>query len=187
MSTLETGLQDVDLSGIALANLNCATVSERCIALRAEWSALASSRGMSDGLLFDARRGKQGQPIFIVISSNGYHESYESFEHAISLLVDSHRTRAEDREEVYSRLIPILPNSDEGRRAIQRCRSLVARRHASAGIELNDENVRDALALPMAAREVCSAMAKVVARDNPSVTSEERDRLLIEAISDLEG
>lgn len=185
MSTLETGLKDVDLLGIALANLNCATISESCVALRSEWSALAATRGMSDGLLFDARRGKRGEPIFIVISSNGYHESYSSFEDAIRLLVDSHRTRAEDREEVYSRLIPVLPNSEEGQAAIRRCRSIVVRRHSNAGIEL-EEDTREALSMSMAAREVCSNMAKIIVHDNPAVTGEDRDRLLIEAIAILE-
>lgn len=186
MSTLSTQLKDEDLLAIALANLNSSRISEGFVALLKEWYEIAKARGLSTELLFDARRGKQGEPIFIVGSPNGYHESRSSFEHAVLLLVDSHRTRAEDLEEVYSRLIPILPNSDEGLATIQKCRSAVVRRHAAAGIDLTEEQ-REALALSMAARETCSKMAKTILAAKPNATSEERDQLLLEAIAILEG
>jgi hypothetical protein len=61
-------------------------------ALAAEWQALRGSR-------FALRRkaDKQGRIVHVCESTHGYHESRQSAEHALFLLVDSHRVREEDR------------------------------------------------------------------------------------------
>ncbi len=60
---------------------------------------------MTPGLEFTSREARDGRPIYIVRCANGHHESYDSHAHALALLVDSHRTRAEDTPVVHERIM----------------------------------------------------------------------------------
>ncbi len=103
MNTLQTGLDDLALHEIAVANLQAAEQSATARALRDEWVALTTERGSDSGIMFDARRARDGRPVFIARAQSGYHESFQGYEHAMSLLVSAHRTRLEDRAETHER------------------------------------------------------------------------------------
>jgi hypothetical protein len=48
---------------------------------------------------------RRGSTVYIAQSANGYHESRQSPEHALFLLVDSHRTRIEDTPAFHARIL----------------------------------------------------------------------------------
>lgn len=73
--------------------------------LKAEWSDLVKTRQMDGRVDVGTRERRKGGTAYFVSCSNGYHESAESHEHAFSLLVESFRTRAEDRPETYEKLL----------------------------------------------------------------------------------
>lgn len=186
-TTLQSGLKDDDLAAIAIVDLNLAETDEKVLALRQEWVDLMTSRSCSTEVMYDARRAKDGRPIFCIRSHNGYCESYEGFGHALELLVDAHRTRAEDLEEVYVRLRPLLSLTDEGRAELQRCRSEVVRRRSMAGQDPLSDVERDDAAAIMAARNACARLAKAIFTQNPDASGATRDSLLLQAIERLEG
>lgn len=68
-------------------------------ALAAEWSAL---RGTTFEL--STKHDRRGRVVFVCESRFGYHESHQSHEHALFLMVDAHRTRLEDRPETAARI-----------------------------------------------------------------------------------
>lgn len=73
--------------------------SETVQALAAEWGSMRSSR-----FKFYERQDSRGRDVFGVQCEHGQHESHQGHEHALFLLVDSHRTRAEDTPEFRARL-----------------------------------------------------------------------------------
>ena len=101
MNTIQTGLKDRELQDIADEALRLAEDSQACISLATEWRDIQEARHLPAGLSFDARRSRDGRPVFIVSCGNGYHESLRGYEHALELLVDSHRTRVEDLESTH--------------------------------------------------------------------------------------
>lgn len=92
MTTLQFGLKDEALLSVAAASLREAEESAVMAALRTEWVYIASTRKMPLDYMFDARRDNKGRPVFILRAQNGYHESLESYEDALRLLVESHRS-----------------------------------------------------------------------------------------------
>jgi hypothetical protein len=75
--------------------------------LLAELGQMQADRRMGGGVWIGTnphRKTKEGGPVFVAMCPNGYHESAESEAHALSLLVDSFRTRAEDRPEIHERI-----------------------------------------------------------------------------------
>lgn len=82
-------------------------LSPELAALVVDWVAIAASRGMAPELDLGTRPARDGRIIYVVRCANGHHESYESHESAMRLLIDSHKTRAEDTEAVYARLIAV--------------------------------------------------------------------------------
>lgn len=112
--------------------------SETFQALASEWASLRGSRLMLDEL--KTRRGR----IFRVSCDHGIHESLQSAEHALFLLVDSHRVRvtdtAEFRDRVMAANVGMLPKE-----ALRRCEQIAAQireaNPAATGVE------RDALCI----------------------------------------
>ncbi len=74
-------------------------------ALFAELEAMQAKYKMATGHEFSVRQApRTGFPVYICKTANGHHESAESYEHALFLLVDSFRTRIEDTEAVHLRI-----------------------------------------------------------------------------------
>lgn len=101
MNTLNRGLVDPELAAIAAEALALAEQDEVCHSLAAEMLEIQRAKHMPEGLCFDARRGRDQRPIFIVCCDNGWHESHEGYRGALELLVTSHRPRIEDLESTY--------------------------------------------------------------------------------------
>lgn len=125
MHTLQTGLKDPELEALAVADIRAAEESAVALALRTEWLLMCGQRLMPTEVMYDARRDSKGLPVFIVRAQNGYHESPESFEHALELLVDSHRTRPEDLFENHQRMMALTGCSlkDARRRCAEMAKS----------------------------------------------------------------
>lgn len=79
------------------------TQSETIQALAAEWAALRNG----DRFRFSESVDRQMRKLYVCSSKYGHHESYQSRDHALYLLVDSHRVRAEDRPETRARLVAL--------------------------------------------------------------------------------
>lgn len=73
-------------------------------ALMAELEEIQARHKMQSGGEFLTREARDGSTIYAVKTANGYHESAESYDHALFLLVDSFRTRIEDTQEFRDRL-----------------------------------------------------------------------------------
>jgi hypothetical protein len=69
-----------------------------------ELLAIQEARGMNPRFQLDTEE-RYGKPIFIARCGNGRHESRQSPEHAMFLMVDSFRTRGEDRPETHARVM----------------------------------------------------------------------------------
>jgi hypothetical protein len=110
--TINRGLQDPELLELARAELARAEESATCLALAGEMLELQRSRSMPVGIAYDARRARDGRPIFIVACDNGWHESFDGFEAALSLLVESHRTHVEDLESTHLAVMAQNPKFD---------------------------------------------------------------------------
>lgn len=75
------------------------TQSETVQALAQEWSTLKPSR-----FTLSERKDKKGRAVYVCECEHGYHESLQSYEHALFRLVDSHRVREEDKPETRARI-----------------------------------------------------------------------------------
>jgi len=118
-------------------------------ALLAEWVAMAAARKMDPDVVFLARQAKDGSPVYIAKCANGVHESVDSPEQALFLLVDSFRTRVEDLPETHARV------------------------QAWGGSYAADVQV---------ARDAVAEIAWKVAKENPALSGEERDALVLAAL-----
>lgn len=88
-----------ELEAIAQWGEWLATQSETIQALAEEWAAHRHSR-----FTLSERRDRRGRTVYVCDCEHGHHESLQSYEHAIFLLVDSHRVRLEDRPETAARV-----------------------------------------------------------------------------------
>lgn len=80
--------------------------SETVQELGRELDALQAARGMNRRFMLETEE-RYGRPLFVAHCANGRHESRQSPEHALFLLVDSFRTRAEDKAETHARIMQI--------------------------------------------------------------------------------
>lgn len=80
-------------------NLWLSEQSETIQALAAEWADLRGDRFM-----LSMSVDRRGRRLFVCSSRFGSSESLQSHEHALFLLVDAHRVRAEDRPEHHARI-----------------------------------------------------------------------------------
>lgn len=71
-----------------------------------ELLAIQEARGMNPRFQLDTEE-RYGKPLYVAHCANGRHESRQSLEHALFLMVDSFRTRAEDRPETHARLMEV--------------------------------------------------------------------------------
>jgi hypothetical protein len=83
------------------------TQSETVQALAAEWAALRNTR-----FKFGQTHDRRGRKLYTCSSKYGHHESYQSHEHALFLLVDSHRARIEDKPETHQRILAWAGHAD---------------------------------------------------------------------------
>lgn len=151
-------------------------------ALADELFEMQSARKMAHGFVPSIRAGKDGRPIFVIRCANGHHESDESHEHALELLLDSHRTRIEDLESTHETARAALRKTQAGREAIAVAREeVVQRRHLSRRPPL-PEAVRDHVAEMMAARVHCAELGRRIKAENPSLAGPERDALVRAAL-----
>jgi hypothetical protein len=77
------------------------------VALLSELGRMQSDRKMGGGVWLGVnptKTTKDGGAVYAAVCPNGYHESTESEAHALFLLVDSFRTRAEDLPETHARI-----------------------------------------------------------------------------------
>lgn len=128
--TLKSGLKDETLLAVAEMQLAVAESSASCRALAGELALLQEDRRMPTGIVFDARRHRDGRPIFIVRCDNGWHESFNGFEEALELLLEAHRTRVEDLETTHQRMLELW-GGDDMKTARRRCAELAARVRAA--------------------------------------------------------
>ncbi len=85
---------------------------------------------------------KKGRTVWTCHAANGFHQSTTSAEHAVFLLVDSHRTRVEDTEEFRERLQ--AANGMSKKEALRACARLTNEMRAADPRATGKE--RDALA-----------------------------------------
>lgn len=71
-----------------------------------ELGAIQAARGMNPRFQIDTLE-RYGRPLYVAHCANGRHESRQSEEHAMFLLVDSFRTRIEDKPETHERIMEI--------------------------------------------------------------------------------
>jgi len=88
--TIQSGLQDPELFELALVSKAEAEGSAPAAVLRMRWVQHAIKHKMPTEFLFDAHRDAKGRAVFSLRAQNGYHESFEGYEHALSLLVAAH-------------------------------------------------------------------------------------------------
>ena len=86
---------------------------------------------------------RRGVTIYTAESPNGYHESKQSHEHALFLLVDSFRVRVEDTPEVHARILSKSGGDIKSARALA---AHIARTVREAHPKVSGEE-RDALVL----------------------------------------
>lgn len=72
--------------------------------LASKWFDLQTERKMPPGFSATIFRDRRGRLVYEVSCANGVHQSHESFEHALELLIDSHRPRVEDLEATHLRM-----------------------------------------------------------------------------------
>lgn len=154
-------------------------------ALTDEWSEHAAKFGKDPRFKLDSRVSeKTGKTIYFVKNGNGFHESYTSPEHALFLLVDSHRVRVEDMESTHDRIRSIAKNkrSRAFKDEIENQKSIV---RANARKQMIDSDVEVA-AETRAARKVVTEIAQRIRAENPRMSGADRDALVIAEIEKLE-
>jgi hypothetical protein len=106
--------------------------SETTQALVSEWMALRGSRPT-----LSERIDKQHRKVYVVDCEHGHHESLKSHEHALFLLVDSHRVRIEDLPETRARLVAL---GFSPREALHRCQQIGRAVDASGRMPVADHD-----------------------------------------------
>lgn len=96
-----------ELADRAAWELWLSTQSETIQALAAELETLRKGVRFSLAMSTDHR----GRRLYVCTAPIGHHESRQSYEHALFLLVDSHRIRLEDRPET-ARLVRFIEGGD---------------------------------------------------------------------------
>lgn len=135
-------------------------------ALTAELGAMQDARKMERGGSFGERLARDGETvIYTVTSPNGYHESAESHEHALFLLVDSHRTRVEDTPALHERILTKSGGDIKGARSVaMRLAREVREANPDVSIEQHDALVLARLEQREADQDATAAGASV---ENP--------------------
>ncbi len=97
--------------------------SETVQKLAAEFAEIGARKGFKHSRINVTTEIKKGRTIWTCHALNGYHQSTTSAEHAVFLLVDSHRTRVEDTEGFRERVQAANAGMTK-REAIRRCARL---------------------------------------------------------------
>lgn len=133
------------------------TQSETVKALGAELAEIQAARGMNPRFQVDTEE-RYGRPLYVAHCANGRHESRQSPEHAMFLLVDSFRTRAEDRPETHERLMQMHGCTvKEARRLAAEIAAELRAKHPGTPGETRDKLFEN---------EVAKAERELVARKN---------------------
>lgn len=142
-------------------------LSPTFVVLAAEWASLASLRGMDLVLVVSTRRDRKGRTIYIVRCANGYHESYNSHEEALRLLISAHTTRVEDTEAFYSPLVPAAGGNVKSARALARQLGTVTR---EANPLITDDDL-DSLIRDAAQAKIAEHAADVLAAEQAAIAA----------------
>lgn len=70
-------------------------------AMAAEMFDLQTARGMPVGFRRSVSHDLKGRILYTIGCPNGLHQSYESFDHAVSLYMEAHRSAVEDLESTH--------------------------------------------------------------------------------------